>query len=356
MNARPGHPDRARRHDQPRGAGRAGRWARSASSAATRSRSTTRPARCASTASDDGAPRGRRPISIDGFTGEVIRRPRSPRRRARSSRCSSRRPSTPKESPVYQRYAQLMDVGRRGAPAAACAPTPTSPTRPTQAIAFGAEGIGLCRTEHMFFGEGKIGPMREMILAETEAARRAALAKLLPLQRADFAGIFRGDGGPAGHDPHARSAAARVPAARRGRHQASSPPSTGMPAASASRRASRRCTSSTRCSATAAAASASSTPRSPRCRRAPSSRPPPTCEGQGSRCHPEVMIPLVGHAKELDLQADDRARRSPTTVFAERGVKVALPGRHDDRGAARRADRRRDRRRRPSSSASAPTT
>lgn len=55
---------------------------------------------------------------------------------------------------------------------------------------FGAVGIGLCRTEHMFFEGDKIWPMREMILAETETGRRAALAKLLPLQRADFEGIF----------------------------------------------------------------------------------------------------------------------------------------------------------------------
>src|SRR5215470_2760090 len=60
-----------------------------------------------------------------------------------------------------------------------------------QARAFGAEGIGLCRTEHMFFGEGKIGPMREMILADNEKGRRAALKKLLPLQRKDFAGVFK---------------------------------------------------------------------------------------------------------------------------------------------------------------------
>ncbi|MBW7887202.1 MAG: pyruvate, phosphate dikinase, partial [Bacteroidetes bacterium] len=64
------------------------------------------------------------------------------------------------------------------------------PDQASNAVAFGAEGIGLCRTEHMFFGEGKIGPMREMILAETVEARKAALAKLLPLQRKDFTGIF----------------------------------------------------------------------------------------------------------------------------------------------------------------------
>ncbi len=55
---------------------------------------------------------------------------------------------------------------------------------------FGAQGIGLCRTEHMFFEGDKIIPMREMILAETTEGRREALAKLLPLQRTDFEGIF----------------------------------------------------------------------------------------------------------------------------------------------------------------------
>jgi len=66
-----------------------------------------------------------------------------------------------------------------------------------QARAFGAEGIGLCRTEHMFFGEKKIPHMRAMILADNEKDRRAALKKLLPLQRQDFVGVFRAmDGFP----------------------------------------------------------------------------------------------------------------------------------------------------------------
>jgi len=66
-----------------------------------------------------------------------------------------------------------------------------------QARAFGAEGIGLCRTEHMFFGEEKLPHMRAMILASTEKERRAALKKLLPLQRKDFVGVFRAmDGFP----------------------------------------------------------------------------------------------------------------------------------------------------------------
>src|SRR3954447_11044879 len=73
-----------------------------------------------------------------------------------------------------------------------------SPDQVKNAIAFGAEGIGLCRTEHMFFEGNRIDAMREMILAETKEARVKALAHLLPYQRQDFAGIFQAlDGLPA---------------------------------------------------------------------------------------------------------------------------------------------------------------
>ncbi|HXZ79682.1 MAG TPA: pyruvate, phosphate dikinase, partial [Terriglobales bacterium] len=66
-----------------------------------------------------------------------------------------------------------------------------------QARAFGAEGIGLCRTEHMFFAEDRIAHMRAMILATNEKDRRQALRKLLPMQRSDFVGVFRAmDGYP----------------------------------------------------------------------------------------------------------------------------------------------------------------
>jgi len=63
------------------------------------------------------------------------------------------------------------------------------------AIKFGGEGIGLCRTEHMFFEENRIVAVREMILADDEAGRRAALAKLLPMQRGDFVELFEIMGG-----------------------------------------------------------------------------------------------------------------------------------------------------------------
>ena len=66
-----------------------------------------------------------------------------------------------------------------------------TPVDARAARSFGAEGIGLSRTEHMFFEADRIGAMREMIMADEERGRRAALAKLLPMQRADFAEIFR---------------------------------------------------------------------------------------------------------------------------------------------------------------------
>ncbi len=65
-----------------------------------------------------------------------------------------------------------------------------TPADARTALKFGTEGIGLCRTEHMFFEETRIRTVREMILAEDEQARRAALAKLLPMQRADFVDLF----------------------------------------------------------------------------------------------------------------------------------------------------------------------
>jgi pyruvate, orthophosphate dikinase len=86
-------------------------------------------------------------------------------------------------------YAKLMTWAdeRRRLRVRANADTPADATRARQ---LGAEGIGLCRTEHMFFEGDRITAMREMIVAPDEAGRRRALAKLLPMQRADFEGIF----------------------------------------------------------------------------------------------------------------------------------------------------------------------
>jgi pyruvate, orthophosphate dikinase len=66
-----------------------------------------------------------------------------------------------------------------------------TPEQAAEAVRLGAEGIGLCRTEHMFLGAERVEPVREMILAENEDTRQAALDRLLPMQREDFVGIFR---------------------------------------------------------------------------------------------------------------------------------------------------------------------
>src|SRR3954454_20309497 len=94
------------------------------------------------------------------------------------------------DSDIYQRFDRLLgwsDKFRRmGVRANA-----DLPDQAELAYAFGARGIGLCRTEHMFFGEGRIPVVQRMILADNEADRRKALDQLLPLQREDFYGVFK---------------------------------------------------------------------------------------------------------------------------------------------------------------------
>jgi pyruvate,orthophosphate dikinase len=95
----------------------------------------------------------------------------------------------PKESRTFQYFSQLMKWCDK-ATRMNVRTNADSPEQAANAIAFGAVGIGLCRTEHMFFEGNRIDAMREMILADNIEARKTALAKLLPYQRADFIGIF----------------------------------------------------------------------------------------------------------------------------------------------------------------------
>jgi pyruvate, orthophosphate dikinase len=127
-------------------------------------------------------------ISFDGLSGEV-----------KLGRVASK-PSEilqvvngtldPKKSELYRRFNQLLtwsDKFRRmGIRANA-----DLPDQAELAYAFGARGIGLCRTEHMFFGEGRIPIVQKMILADNEKDRRKALDELLPMQRKDFYGVFK---------------------------------------------------------------------------------------------------------------------------------------------------------------------
>jgi pyruvate,orthophosphate dikinase len=111
-------------------------------------------------------------ITIDGSTGQIIK-----------GRVAMREPELSEDFNRLMRWAD----GFRRLKVRANADTPADAR---QALAFGAEGIGLCRTEHMFFEESRILAMREMILAEDQEGRRKALAKLLPAQRTDFVALF----------------------------------------------------------------------------------------------------------------------------------------------------------------------
>jgi len=103
----------------------------------------------------------------------------------------------PRKSRDYKNFSQIMDWCEK-ATKMSVRTNADSPSQVANAIAFGASGIGLCRTEHMFFEGNRIDAMRQMILADNEVDRRKALKKLLPFQRRDFQGIFKAlEGRPA---------------------------------------------------------------------------------------------------------------------------------------------------------------
>jgi pyruvate,orthophosphate dikinase len=194
------------------------------------------------------------------------------------------------------------------------------PDQAANAIAFGAQGIGLCRTEHMFFGGDRIIAMREMILAGNQEEREKALAKLLPIQRGDFAGIFRvmkdlpvtiRTLDPPLHEflPHDAEgqkevadqlgiSADAVAAAVDDLHENN--PMLGL----------RGCRLGilypeiTKMQARAILEAACDV------------------KAEGVNVHPEIMIPLVGTRKELADQVDS-VRAVAAEVFAERGMSVA---------------------------------
>jgi len=256
------------------------------------------------------------PVSIDGFSGEVYAGD-IPTRPSEVVQVLIEKALDPAEAPVYQVYAQLMKWADKARTLGIRA-NADLPEQCEQAIAFGAEGVGLCRTEHMFFGEGKIQPMRRMILAETKAERQAALADLLPLQRADFEGIFRALGGrpltvrtidpplheflPHDHDGQQEIAnelgvpVEKVRARVEQLHEFN--PMLGF----------RGCRLGivypeiTEMQARAIFEAAARVKK------------------DGIKVHPEVMIPLVGHVKELELQAAI-VRRVAGEVMKAEGVK-----------------------------------
>ena len=256
-------------------------------------------------------------ISLDGTTGEVI----EGELRSNPSEVLQvllTKSLEPAASATYQTFAKIMgwadEVRKLGVRANA-----DQPDQAANSLAFGAQGIGLCRTEHMFFGGERIIAVREMILADDEAGRRKALEKLLPIQREDFRGIFEAMKGlpvtirtldPPLHEflPHTAkeiedlAAGMKVPVEKlsakvESLHEAN--PMLGH----------RGCRLGivypeiTEMQARAILEAA--------------------CEvaKKGIEVHPEIMIPLVGHVNELKSQ-EEIVRKVAADVFKEQGREV----------------------------------
>lgn len=240
-------------------------------------------------------------ISVDGTSGRVL---------------LGRVPLVdPEPGPEFYRLMGWADQLRR-LRVRANADTPEDARRARE---FGAEGIGLCRTEHMFFGEDRIMAMREMIVARSAEGRRKALEKLLPMQRRDFAGIFREMDGfpvtirlldPPLHEflPRGREEIGRLgevlgvaeeELARTVERLTEANPMLGH-------RGCRLGITYPEVTAMQARAIFEA-----------------ACEvaGEGVEVHPEVMIPLVAHVEELRRQAEI-VRSVAEEVFRERSRRV----------------------------------
>jgi pyruvate, orthophosphate dikinase len=256
-------------------------------------------------------------ISIDGFTGEVIQG-KLKTLPSEVVQVLVDQALEPKDAPVYRMFDRLLKMADKVRRLKVRA-NADQPDQAQTSIAFGAEGIGLCRTEHMFFGPGKIEHMREMILAENRPQREEALAKLLPLQREDFAGIFRAMGDKPVTirllDPPLHEF---LPHEEREQRQMALLMGIGLPELQERIESLREANPMlghrgcrlgitypeiTRMQARAILEAACEVKR------------------EGVKVHPEIMIPIVGHASEFQHQ-EHRVRDEAKKVFEEQGMEV----------------------------------
>src|SRR5579863_3210448 len=223
-----------------------------------------------------------------------------------------------KQSQTYQNFKKLMDWCSK-ATRLSVRTNADTPEQTAHAIAFGAKGIGLCRTEHMFFEGNRIDAMREMILADTKEHREQALAKILPYQREDFVGMFKELKGypatirfldPPLHEflPH------------EGSEQSSLAKKMGVPVEKVQQRVKelhefspmlgfRGCRLGIVYSEISEMQSRAIFEAAAEVQKA------------GIKVNPEVMIPLVGLKKERDLQVEV-VHRIASEVMKEKGVKL----------------------------------
>jgi len=222
------------------------------------------------------------------------------------------------KSQTYQNFKKLMDWCSK-ATRLSVRTNADTPEQTAHALAFGAVGIGLCRTEHMFFEGNRIDAMREMILADTKEHRKEALAKILPYQREDFIGMFKELKGypatirfldPPLHEflPH------------EGSEQSSLAKKMGVPVEKVQQRVKelhefnpmlgfRGCRLGIVYSEISEMQSRAIFEAAAEVQKA------------GIKVNPEVMIPLVGFKKELDLQVEV-VHRIASEVMKEKGVKL----------------------------------
>jgi len=128
-------------------------------------------------------------LSIDGTAGEVYAG-QIPTAASEIVQVLIEKSLDAGKSQTYQNFKKLMDWCAK-ATRMSVRTNADTPEQTAHAVAFGASGIGLCRTEHMFFEGNRIDSMREMIIADTKEHRQEALAKILPYQREDFSGMFK---------------------------------------------------------------------------------------------------------------------------------------------------------------------
>jgi len=256
-------------------------------------------------------------LSLDGFTGEVMQ--------GKITTLPSEvvqvlvdKSMTAAKAPVFRMFDRLLKMADKTRRMRVRA-NADQPDQAHVAIAFGAEGIGLCRTEHMFFGPGKIEHMREMILAENEGERRGALKDLLPLQRADFLGIFRAMG--------SRPVTVRLldpplheflPHEEREQRQMALLMGIGLPELRDRIEALRE---SNPMLGHRGCRLGISYPEITEMQTRAILEAACLAKAEGVDVHPEIMIPIVGHASEFRNQ-DQLVRKVADQVFAEQGRKV----------------------------------
>jgi len=256
-------------------------------------------------------------LSIDGFTGEVI-----------LGRLETRPPEvlqvllegveTEDESHSYRYYAEIMQWADKER-TLGVRTNADQPDQAANAIAFGAEGIGLCRTEHMFFEGERIMDVRAMILSGTTAEREAALARLLPMQRDDFAGIFRVMGSRPVTirtlDPPLHEFLPHDDADQRATAEALGVDVESVAAKVAELHENNPMLGHRGCRLGIAF------PEITRMQSRAILEAAALVKKEGLDVHPEVMIPLVGTKKELEHQ-EAEVRAVAAEVFAEQGVAV----------------------------------